>query len=67
VNQVVDFILSPATSQNNRKELLLAEKAYKIIQQKRMESVDKNKLMQAISLSAADPKFNLYAFVEHYF
>ncbi|MDB5131961.1 MAG: transport system kinase [Mucilaginibacter sp.] len=67
INELTDFILSPAKAKNSRKELLLAEKAYKIIQQKRMEGVDKNKLMQAISLSAADPTFNLYAFVEDYF
>lgn len=67
VNEVVDFILSTSTAKNSRKELLLAEKAYKLIQQKRMEGIDKNKLIQAISLSASDPAFNLYAFVEDYF
>jgi LAO/AO transport system kinase len=67
LNDVVDFILSGSTKQNRHKELLLAEKAYKIIQQKRMESVDKNELMQAILLSASNPTFNLYAFVEDYF
>jgi LAO/AO transport system kinase len=67
LNDVVDFILSGSTKQNRHKELLLAEKAYKIIQQKRMESVDKNELIQAIALSAADPAFNLYTFVEDYF
>jgi LAO/AO transport system kinase len=67
LNDVVDFILSGSTAKNSRKELLLAEKAYKLIQQKRMEGVDKNKLIQAIALSAADPAFNLYTFVEDYF
>ncbi|MDB5125667.1 MAG: transport system kinase [Mucilaginibacter sp.] len=67
LNDVVDFILSGSTAKNNHKELLLAEKAYKLIQQKRMEGVDKNKLIQAIALSAADPAFNLYTFVEDYF
>ncbi|GAC1305624.1 MAG: methylmalonyl Co-A mutase-associated GTPase MeaB [Mucilaginibacter sp.] len=67
LNDVVDFILTPPATKNSRKELLLAEKAYRIIQQKRMESVDRNELMQAILLSASDPTFNLYSFVEGYF
>ncbi|HWZ17015.1 MAG TPA: methylmalonyl Co-A mutase-associated GTPase MeaB [Mucilaginibacter sp.] len=67
VNEVVDFILSASTAKNSRKELLLAEKAYKLIQQKQMAGVDKKKLLLSIKEALAQPDFNLYRFTENYF
>jgi LAO/AO transport system kinase len=64
VNEVVHFILSASHLKNSRKELLLAEKAYKLIQQKRMAGVDKKKISQAIAKALAEPGFNLYSFVD---
>lgn len=64
---VVNFILLSADIKNSRKEFLMAEKAYKIIQQKRMAGVDKAKLQKAIAEAIIDPQFNLYSFVEGYF
>ncbi|MDB5137539.1 MAG: meaB [Mucilaginibacter sp.] len=64
---VVNFILLSADIKNSRKEFLMAEKAYKIIQQKRMAGVDKAKLQKAIAEAITDPQFNLYSFVEGYF
>jgi len=66
INEVIQFILSTSHHKNNRKELLLAEKAYKIIQQKRMADVDKKKLRRAIAKALSDPGFNLYSFVDGY-
>jgi LAO/AO transport system kinase len=67
VSEVVDFILSPSHLKNGRKELLLAEKAYKIIQQKRMADIDKKTLKINIAEALAQPDFNLYRFAENYF
>lgn len=66
INGVVNFIQSSSMLQHPRKELLLTEKAYKIIQQKRMAGTDKNNLRQALSIALASPAFNLYQFVEDY-
>jgi LAO/AO transport system kinase len=66
IAEMTDFILSAPNKLNNRKEYLLAEKAYKIIQQKRMAGIDKAALYQAISKAVTDPHFNLYSFVESY-
>jgi LAO/AO transport system kinase len=66
VAEVVNFILTANDIKNTRKEFLLAEKAYKIIQQKRMDSVDKAKLQQEIAKAFTNPQFNLYSFVEEY-
>ncbi len=66
IDEVVNFIQSSSTLAHPRKELLLTEKAYKIIQQKRMAGTDKNTLRQALSIALASPAFNLYQFVEDY-
>jgi LAO/AO transport system kinase len=66
VIELTDFILSSYGKTNERKEYLLAEKAYKIIQQKRMANINKVKLQQAISQAMTDPLFNLYTFVEDF-
>jgi LAO/AO transport system kinase len=66
INEVIDFIKTSPGLKNKRKEFLLAEKAYKIIQQKRMADVDKKKLQQSIAKALNDEGFNLYAFVEKY-
>jgi LAO/AO transport system kinase len=64
VAAIADFIASGADIKNTRKEFLLAEKAYKLIQQKRMIGIDKTKLQQEIARQIADPQFNLYGFVD---
>jgi len=45
---------------------LLAEKAYRLIQQKRMVGVDKKKLHDEIGKAMGYEGFNLYDFVERY-
>ncbi|MEO6850144.1 MAG: methylmalonyl Co-A mutase-associated GTPase MeaB, partial [Mucilaginibacter sp.] len=64
--EIVDFILSSPGIKNSRRAFLLAEKAYKLIQQKRMDGVNKAKLQQAISMAISDPDFNLYCFVDEF-
>jgi LAO/AO transport system kinase len=65
IDEVSSFILN-ASYQNKRKELLLAEKAYKIIQSKRMGDVDKQKLKLAIAKASAEAGFNFYNFLDRY-
>jgi LAO/AO transport system kinase len=64
VGEIVDFILSNPDKINSRKEYLITEKAWKIIQHKRMADINKVKLQQAIAKAMLDPQFNLYSFVE---
>jgi LAO/AO transport system kinase len=66
ITEVAGFILADQDQQNNRRELLLTEKAYKIIQQKRMADIDKKKLQQDISKAISEKGFNLYSFAERY-
>jgi len=67
INEITDFILSAPNIRNTRKELLLAERAYKIIQHKRMADINKKKLQLTIAEASNDPNFNLYSFVDGYF
>jgi LAO/AO transport system kinase len=67
ITEIADFVLSESIKTNKRKEYLLTEKAYKIMQQKCMAGINKVKLQQAITQAMTDPLFNLYSFVESYF
>jgi LAO/AO transport system kinase len=67
LDDVVDFLKSASHLKNDRKAFLLSEKAYKIIQQRRMNDVDKKKLRQTIAEALVKPEFNLYSFLEDYF
>jgi LAO/AO transport system kinase len=49
---------------NDKKLWLLAEKAYYLIQQKRMADINKADLKNAIELAGSD--FNLYQFIQQY-
>jgi LAO/AO transport system kinase len=66
INEITAFITSAQPRQNNRKQLLLAEKAYRIIQQKRMANVDKKQLQQQIANASLNKNFNLYNFIDNY-
>jgi len=67
VGAIINFITSSTNKKHQRKEMLLADKAYKLIQQKKMADVDKKKLQQNIAKALVDPEFNLYKFLEAYY
>src|SRR6201996_9209960 len=66
VAEVVNFILTANDIKNTRKDFLLTEKAYKLIQQKRMAAIDKAKLQQEIAKASTNPQFNLYDFADKF-
>lgn len=66
VGEVVDFITSSARLRNSRKELLLTEKAWNLIRQKRMANISKSELQKGITAAVVNPSFNLYKFIEKY-
>ncbi len=66
VAEIADFILASSSKANNRKAYLMTEKAFKIIQAKRMQDMNKKKLQHAIEKAMSEPQFNLYSFVEAY-
>lgn len=66
IAEIVDFITSAQNIKNTRKEFLLADKAYKLITQKRMANVDRQQLREDILKLSAGSDFNLYSFVDSY-
>ena len=66
IDAVAEFIFTKPDLKSKRKSILLTEKAYKIIQQRRMADVDKKKLQQNIAEASVNPGFNLYSFIESF-
>ncbi|HEY4322828.1 MAG TPA: methylmalonyl Co-A mutase-associated GTPase MeaB [Mucilaginibacter sp.] len=64
INEIINFILNNQNSKNQNKDMLLAERAYKIIQRKRMADIDKKKLLINITKASRETDFNLYSFLE---
>ena len=66
IDAITDFILSNQKTKNTRRELLLTQKVYNIIQQNKMMGVDKQKLQQDITKALVNDDFNIYRFAENY-
>lgn len=64
ISDLIEAIEEHRYSTNNRKPLLLAEKAWKLLQQSKMKSIDKAKFQADINSLSEKPEFNLYSFVE---
>ncbi len=61
-----DWLLNAKTAANERKKYLLAEKAFKIIQHRRMKDVNQTKLRADLAEALLDPDFNIYQFVSNW-
>ncbi|MFD2284768.1 methylmalonyl Co-A mutase-associated GTPase MeaB [Pedobacter petrophilus] len=64
VEALCDWIVKPIVNTNQRKEFLFAEKAWKIIQNHKMQAVDKPKLRAGIKEALLQEDFNIYRFAE---
>ena len=61
---IVQHVASPAI--NTRKYFLLAEKAWQLIQKKRMKDISKQDLKEKLEKEAGETGFNIYRFIEQY-
>lgn len=52
---------------SSKKDLLIAEKAYRLIQTEKMKNINKKELIEAISKENTKADFNLYQFIGKYF
>jgi LAO/AO transport system kinase len=66
IDSITDYLLSNIKTKNSRRELLLNQKVYNIIQQHKMAGIDKKKLQQAITEAIKAGNFNMYKFAEEY-
>ncbi|MCY1513694.1 Urease accessory protein UreG [compost metagenome] len=68
ITALARWLTKPESENANslRRSYLLAEKAFKIIQHKRMASLDKTALMKAIENAGVSPSFNIYRFADEW-
>ena len=64
LDQLMAAVAKQSKPENKHQPILLAEKAWRLIQKKRMEGIDKKKLQQDIAEASKSVDFNLYRFVE---
>lgn len=64
IKELIQVIEAHPYSANNRKPFLLAEKAWKLLQQAKMKNIDKRKFQEDLNSMSGKPEFNLYTFVE---
>lgn len=66
IEELVKAIESRSAKENSRRIFLLAEKAWKLLQQNKMRSINKMQLQQQIIKASAEPDFNLYKFIDSF-
>lgn len=66
IDKLCEWIAKSETSDNNRKTFLLAEKAWKLIQHRRMQDIDKKKLREKIQAALKNDDFNIYRFADEF-
>jgi LAO/AO transport system kinase len=66
IDAITNFILSNPQIKNSRRELLLTQKVYNIIQQHKMTGINKKTLQQDIAKALKREGFNMYQFAEEY-
>lgn len=64
--ELCDWILEDAIGEKKQREKLLAEQAFRLIQYKKMEKIDKQELLKAVKAAAEGDNFNVYRFIEHW-
>lgn len=64
ISSLCDWILNEGPSDRTKIEYFLAEQAFRLIQNKRMKDIDKNKILTLIKEELASKHFNMYQFVE---
>jgi LAO/AO transport system kinase len=64
VAALCDWLIKPTAVDNSRKPFLMAEKAFKLIQQERTRDIDKYRLFNDIKLALLERDFNIYRFID---
>jgi LAO/AO transport system kinase len=66
IREILDWLERTDHHKNEKKAFLYTEKAYKLIQNRRMQDVSRTQLKQQIEKSYMETGFNLYQFIEQY-
>lgn len=65
-DDLLDWLKKQGTGKNEKKIFLLAEKAYNLIRNSRMQDVSKTDLQQKLAQASVQEDFNLYRFIQEY-
>jgi len=60
IDTLCEWVEKPKVLDNNKRSLLFAEKAWKIIQHQKMQQVDKKRLLEKIQAALSQDDFNIY-------
>lgn len=67
VDDLCNWMMEPVRGNHaERKEFLFAEKAWKLIQHKKMKNIDKKKLHESIREALKNDNFNIYRFADEW-
>jgi len=66
MNPICEWIMATPFTSNQKRVLLYAEKAWKIIEHKRMHNINKKELIEQLQTALLDPDFNLYRFADQF-
>jgi LAO/AO transport system kinase len=64
IKELATFIMQHETNNTERKTWLLAEKAYQLIAQRKMKTINKKELIEKIIEAGKEKNFNLYKLIE---
>jgi LAO/AO transport system kinase len=64
VSVLCNWLQAPYLADNYRKPYLMAEKAFKLLQQEQMRHIDKNRLFNDINIALRETDFNIYRFID---
>jgi LAO/AO transport system kinase len=64
IKELANFITNHETNNNERKIWLLAEKAFQLIAQQKMQTINKKELIEKIDEALKNKNFNLYKLIE---
>ena len=68
IDELISAILKGRSNKSlSKKDLLLAEKAFRLIQTEKMKNINKKELIEEIKIQNKNTSFNLYKFIERYF
>ncbi|WP_443945659.1 methylmalonyl Co-A mutase-associated GTPase MeaB [Pedobacter sp. AW1-32] len=66
IKPICDWIVATPSTSSQKRVLLYAEKAWKIIEHKRMQNINKKDLIEQLQTALLDPDFNLYRFADQF-
>ena len=66
IDALCEWIAQPTIFDNNKRALLFAEKAWKMIQHQKMQHIDKVRLLEKIQAALLQGDFNIYRFADSF-